>query len=192
MEKRLFLTGPFGCGKTRLLTQGLGASLASAGGYVMRAEYGARGELAGFTLSPAAAAAGVAGFEAERFLDCTRFPPVSDNEVLRGTGSRLLGEALWYPFALLDELGGYELLIPEFRAALYALLRSGLPLIGALKTHDEADALRRALGLGDKWRRYREELDRLLALDLDCRVVDLAAEPAEAEAAVREWARDRA
>ena len=187
MERHLFLIGPTGSGKSSLLRRILGAQLAAAGGFVTDSALGAYGELVGFTLSPAAAAAGVAGFVPERYLDCTKFPPRCDNEVFRRTGVRLLEEADCYPFALLDEIGGHELLIPPFREALYALLRSPLPTLGALKTFEEADALRQALGLGRKWLGCRETLDGFLAEDGDCRVIELCADPAGAEAAVEAW-----
>lgn len=192
MEKHLYLVGPRGCGKSALLTRMLGPSLAAAGGFVIEELHGSYGELTGFALSPAAAAAGVAGFNPEPFLDCTRFPPHSDNDVFRHTGARLLEEAALYPYALLDEIGGYELLIPPFREALFKLLRSSLPILGALRTEEEADALRQALGLGDKWRGYASELRTLLENDPHCRVIDLSRHPHTAEAAVKAWVREYA
>ena len=189
MIRHLFLTGPTGCGKSTLLRRALGPSLSQAGGFVTEAVCGPRGELTGFTLSPAAAAAGVEGFVPDRFLDCSHFPPRADTEVFRGTGVRLLEEAFWYPYALLDEFGGFELIIPQFRAALYAILRSELPLVGALRTAEEAEAMREALGLGDKLRGYESELQRFLRQDEQTRIVELRSpdDPAAAEALAR-WA----
>ncbi len=190
MVRRLFLTGPTGSGKSGLLREALGDRLAEAGGFVTQAQFGAYGELAGFALSPAAAAAGFPGFEAERFLDCTRFPPHTDNEVYRGTGVRLLEEAAWYPYALLDEIGGFELIIPQFRTALETLLESDLPVVGALKSEDEAEALRQALGLGDKYSAFSRALRRRLADDPDTLLLPVSApDDSEARAALERWAR---
>ena len=191
MTRHLFLTGPTGSGKSTLLRHTLGAALRQAGGFVTEAAFGPYGELVGFTLSPAAAAGGVAGFVPERFLDCSRFPPRVDNEVFRRTGVRLLREALWYPYALLDECGGFELIIPPFRAALYELLRSELPLVGALKTAEEAEAMRQALGLGEKYRRCEEDLLSFLRQDENTSIVELRS-PGDplAAAALERWARD--
>lgn len=189
MERRLFLTGPTGSGKSSLLRRALGARLCGAGGFVMRAERGTYGELTGFTLAPAAAAGGVSGFAEERFLDCTRFPPRTDNEVFRTTGVRLLEESAWYPFVLLDEIGGFELVIPQFRTALEALLRSDRPILGALKTAEEAEAMLEALGLGEKARSYVQALHRTLAEAPDARVLTVSGpEDAAALRAVEDWA----
>ena len=191
MPRHLFLTGPTGSGKSTLLRSVLGDTLRLAGGFITEAVTGPRGELNGLALSPAAAAGGVAGFEPALFLDCRRFPPRTDNEVFRGTGVRLLQEAPWYPYALLDEIGGFELIIPQFRTALYELLRTDLPLVGALKTPEEADAMRRALGLGDKFSRYESELIRFLKQDKDTLILDVRSpdDAAAAEALMR-WRRE--
>lgn len=189
MERHLFLTGPTGSGKSTILKKALGARLCEAGGFVMRTERGTYGELTGFTLAPAAAAGGVEGFSEERFLDCTRFPPHTDNEVFRTTGVRLLEESAWYPFVLLDEIGGFELLIPQFRTALEALLRSNRPILGALKTEEEAEAMREALGLGEKARSYTQALHRMLAEAPDARVLTVSGpEDAAALRAAEDWA----
>lgn len=167
MPKHLFLTGPVGCGKSALLRRTLGSDLSSAGGFVTQEEYGNHGELTGLALAPAAAAAGISGFTTERFLDCSHFPPSANNEVFRETGVRLLRETAWYPYACLDEFGGFELIIPQFRSALYDVLDSDLPLVGTVKTEEEADAMRQALGLGNKVLTYLHDLHKYLLTDPD-------------------------
>lgn len=174
MERHLFLTGASGSGKSSLLRETLGENLALSGGYVTEAIYGSYGELTGFSLSPAAAAANIRGFEAELFLDCRHFPPRADTEVYRQTGVRLLEEAAWYPYVMLDEFGGFELIIPQFRDALMDILHSEMPVIGALKTAEEADALRKALGLGPKYHIYSQELRSFLQQDNNTRLLDLS------------------
>ena len=127
----------------------------------------------GFALSPAAAAGGVEGFTPALYLDCRQFPPLKDHEVFRALGVRLLDEASWYPFALLDELGGYELIIPEFRTALERLLGSGLPCVGALRSAEDAELLRALLGLSERYpAQHRRFLDTLRR-DGDTRLFEL-------------------
>ena len=134
MEKRILLTGADPETRSRLIREALGEKLAWAGGFVIAAETNDRGYAEGYALRPAAAAAGVEGLPSRRFLDCRSWPPERDNEVFRAYGAELLREAALYPFAVLGEIGGFETLIPQYREALEALLRSGLPIVGALKS----------------------------------------------------------
>ena len=189
MQRRLFLCGPSGCGKTTMIRSALGGALAGAGGFVTERIGAPDGSLRGFELLPSAAAAGVAGFTGARFLDYTCDPPVKDNEVFRVEGVRLLTEAQYYPFALLDEIGGFELVIPQFRSQLAAFLSSPLPCIGVLKSPAGVEELQMRFGLGEKYpalaRRLRETLDR----DPDTLVLESSGRGDErAERAVREWA----
>ena len=188
METRIFLTGPQGCGKSGLIRAALGDALAGAGGFVTRAEPGPEGFAIGYTLCPAASAADVEGLPCRRFLDCRTWPPAHDNEVFRDFGTQLLREAAYYPFAVLDEIGGFELLIPPFREALEELLQSGLPLVGALKTPEEAAQWRELYGLGARFTAQAERLHELLENDPDTRIVDLRETgEAEAIALLRAW-----
>jgi nucleoside-triphosphatase len=189
MEKKLFLTGPAGCGKSALIREVLGDRLAEAGGFVTGLMEDAAGCPIGWSLSPAASAGGVEGFEPELYLDCRVYPPEKHHEVFRQTGVRLLEEAVWYPFALLDELGGYELVIPEFAAALDAFLRTGLPCVGALRSPEDAELLRSLLGLSDRYPKKLEDFLAALRRDPDCRVVELREDNAEQLRALLEaWA----
>ena len=188
MEKRIFLTGPAGVGKSRLIREALGERLAEAGGFVMSAEAASNGYAVGYVLCPAAAAGGVEGLEGRRFLDCRSWPPQRDNEVFRDFGTRLLREAVYYPFAVLDEIGGYETLIPPFYESLEALIQSGLPLVGALKTPEEAEQWRQLFGLGERFSQRLGQLRAALVQDGDTRIIDLRETPEdEALAILRAW-----
>ena len=190
MQKRLFLVGPSGCGKTTLIRNALGDTLAEAGGFVTERVRGEDGRVLGFELLPAAAAAGVEGFSPLRFLDYTATPPTRDNEVFRVEAVRLLEEAAYYPFAVLDEIGGFELVIPQFRAALSAFLSSPVPCLGVLKSFENAEGLRNRLGLGEKYTALVLRLRAALVADRDTLVLELSGRGDEkAEALVREWVR---
>lgn len=189
MEKKLFLTGPAGCGKSSLIREALGEKLASSGGFVTGITTDEEGRSVGYALSPAASAGGVEGFEPALYLDCRVFPPEKDHEVFRQTGVRLLEEAVWYPFALLDELGGYELVIPEFSAALEGFFRTGLPCVGALRSPEDAELLRSLLGLSGRYPKKLEALLAALRRDPDCRIVELREDNAgEVRALLEVWA----
>ena len=189
MQKHLFLCGPSGCGKSRLIRSVLGASLAGAGGFVTERVSAPDGGLVGFELLPSAAAAGVEGFTPLRFLDYTVDPPAKDNEVFRLEAVRLLREAEYYPFALLDEFGGFELVIPQFRAALADFLSSPVPCVGVLKSLDGAAELQRRFGLGERYLALARQLHAALRADSETLVLDMRERgDAAAERALRDWA----
>lgn len=167
MKKHLFLTGPSGCGKTHMIREALGERLAFAGGFVTERVSDKAGKLIAYDLLPAAAAAGIPGYTAARFLDYSVMPPSKDNEVFRTEAVRLLEEAQMYPYTLIDEFGGFELIIPQFREALLDVLNSEFPCIGVLKGADNAAGLQKRLGLGERYSSYRNALEAALENDSD-------------------------
>ena len=172
MKKHLFLTGPDRWALSELIVRELGDKLSQAGGYMSRRALGDRGQLQALELLPAAALGGVEGFEPETYLRLGA-EPHSDNEVFRQTGTRLLQEATWYPYAVLDAIGGFELVIPQFRAALTELLNAELPLLGVLLSPREAEAQRKLLGLSDRESMNTQQLHRALRADPDTEILDL-------------------
>ena len=189
MQKRLFLCGPSGVGKSTLIRSVLGQRLAEAGGFVTERSVDGDGRVLGFDLLPSAAAGGVEGFSPQRFLDYTGESPVRDNEVFRIEAVRLLQEAAYYPFAVLDEIGGFELVIPQFRTQLAAFLSSPVPCLGVLKDFSGVVELQRRFGLGEKYLLLAKQLRRALDEDPDTLVCDLACRADEKAARlVREWA----
>ena len=151
MKKKLFLTGPAGCGKSALIKAILGVRMQGAGGFVTQKKFDENGNILSCTLLPAAAAAGVEGLEGEVFLDYSVNPPKSDNEVFRNLGTQLVQEAIYYPFAVLDGFGGTDLLIPQYRAALQELLNSELPCIGVIRSAEEIRLLKKDFHLTDRF-----------------------------------------
>lgn len=193
MQPKLFLTGPSGCGKTTMIRNALGGALACAGGFITERAVDKSGCLTGFDLLPASAASGLPGFTTSRFLDCTCTPPKADTEVFRTEAVQLLSEAEYYPFSVIDEFGGFELLIPEFRAALSVFLSSSCPCIGVFKDAEDGESLRRTLGLTDRFLTCRQQI--LSAMDNfdDILIVKTTGRyDAAAIRAVSEWCREYA
>ena len=90
---------------------------------------------------------------------------------------------------VLDEIGGFELVIPQFRAQLAAFLSSPVPCLGVLKSPAGVEELRERFGLGEKYAALAKRLREALDADPDTLVLDLASRGDErAERAVREWA----
>ena len=174
MQKHLFLTGPSGCGKSEAIQRALGSAMLSAGGFVTETARREDGSLLRCSLLPAAAAGGAEGYSPLPYLDLSRTPPVHDSEVFRGEGARLLREAVWYPFCVLDGCGGFELLIPQYRAALTELLNGEQPLLGVLFNPREAEALCARLGLSERVKLNIQRLWEALKADPDTLIVEAA------------------
>ena len=173
MQKHLFLTGPKGSASEAIYAA-LGSSILNAGGFVTRTERNGAGALLRCELLPAMAAGGAEGFTALPFLDLRQVPPLHDNEVFRGEGARLLREAVWYPFAVLDSLGAFELLIPQYREALADLLNADIPLVGTLLPRKEAEELCRQLGLSERVEMNIRRLWEALKQDPDTLIVEVS------------------
>ena len=173
MKKHLFLTGPSGIGKTTIIRQALGTAAGYAGGFITERVTDGNGRVEGFDLYPAAAAIGHEGFDGQRFLDLGTTPPRKDNEVFREGAAQMLREAEYYPFVMLDEVGGFEMLIPQFRNELAELLNSDAPIIGVIKGAGNAEELRESFGLGEKFTMLTDNLRAVLANDEDTVVIEV-------------------
>ena len=188
MKRHLFLSGPAFSGKSGLIRDLLGSGLQSAGGFCTELSRDADGSIIGCSMMPAAMAGGAEGMEKALFLDMRRFPPGHDSEVFRDLGVRLLEEAAWYPFAVLDEIGGIDLIIPQFRNALDGLLQTELPILGVVKSREDSEQMRSMLGPGERFTAFYDRLSALLSGDPDTELIRIT-ENAEEEAgkAVAAW-----
>jgi len=173
MKKHLFLTGVSGIGKTTIIRQALGSAAGYAGGFITERVADGDGSVEGFDLYPAAAAIGHDGFDGLCFLDLGTTPPRKDNEVFRESAAQMLREAEFYPFVILDEIGGFEMLIPQFRNELAQLLNSDAPIIGVIKGAENAEELRASFGLGEKFTMLTDNLRAVLANDEDTVVIEV-------------------
>lgn len=155
--KRLFLTGPIGCGKSTAIASALGVRLSLCGGFRTRRGRMRNGHPENFVLeSPDGRAQAV-------FLDFSRGAPELHLEVFADFGiSMLRGEVL-----ILDEIGGVELLCPEFMTALETVLHSGVPILGVMKGQGPASALVKALGLTEQYCAVADRLRRWMEEDTD-------------------------
>lgn len=188
MQRHLFLCG-LPDGDAALFKRILGERLAEAGGYCIEPVVCGGGRV--IELIPAAALGGVDGFERSRFLDLSVSPPARDNDVFRHTAAELLRQSEYYPFSVACGLGGFELVIPEYRAALGRFLSSPLPCVGTVISPEHAEELRALLGLGERYsalfRQLRTALDSAAGtLTADVRALGVDG----AEALLRRWAEE--
>lgn len=134
--KHFFLEGPIQEGKSTLIRKMIKNHLAEIGGFSSQRLLNHSGKTVGFRIAPASEA-----------IDLTRqySPALSDvflyfdgkktnmkSEVFADTAIKYLRESKGKKLILLDEIGGVELLVPEFRQALYNALEE-TPCIGVLK-----------------------------------------------------------
>jgi len=165
MSKNLFLTGKDWKSNSMLLRSVLGRNLACAGGYLT--ERTGTDEDFTYTMYPAPYGAGYPELEGEEFFHFSYTDLSKNTEVFRNLGTQLLYEAVFYPFAVIDQFGGFELLVPEFRAKLEDLLNSEIPVIGVLLSPEEMEETKILYGLGDKIDQYQEKLHSALKKDPD-------------------------
>ena len=186
MERRLFLTGPSGIGKSTLLSAALGERLALAGGFRTVRHRGEDGKPLYFSLeTPEGGDLGI-------FLDL-RGRAANCTEVFRKAGALQLKTAPEHPFSVLDEIGGTELLVPEFAEALEAFLAGDAPCIGVLKGAGPAAMLASRMELGEAYTDAHRALTAALQADPQTRILDCGALPREeVQKLISEWVEEYA
>lgn len=171
MKKHLFLTGPIGCGKSTAIATALGGKIAQCGGFLTR-RY--REPHLHFTLeSPD-------GKVKKTFLDLASGKPEVDLTVF--SESYLHGSPI-----VLDEIGGIELLDPDFTAALEAILNSDTPIIGVIKGEGPAGALIDTLSLTEEYQLAAGKLWQQLRNDPNTLVYECTQYDENALLLARQW-----
>ena len=171
MTRRLFLTGPIGCGKSTAISRALGNKLTKCGGFLTR-RY--REPHLHFTLeSPD-------GTYRKTFLNFADGKPEVDLAVFSDIS--LDGSVM-----ILDEIGGIELLNPDFAAALEAVLNSNVPILGVVKGEGPAGALVESLGLTEAYEQAASRLRFRLRNDPDTLVYECSQFDEQALGLAKQW-----
>lgn len=180
MKRRLFLTGEMGCGKSTAILTAAGESLPRFGGFLTRRVRDAQGNALSFYL------ASPDGMKKATFLDCTGPQARVHTEVFRV----LAPELMTGDFVILDEIGGMELLCPEFVAALEKLLAAGIPILGVLKGEGPASAMIRRLGLAEEYETAAKQLRQRLAEDENTCIYHCSRFDPQALALAEQWVKE--
>ena len=179
MKRRLFLTGPIGCGKSTAIAQGLGDRRGTFGGFVTLRE-GPAQRPQRFWLES------MRPRERAVFLDLTGEKPCVDLSAFSGLGVRSLQTG---PL-LLDEIGGIELLCPEFLEALEKALTGDTPVLGVIKAPGASLALAWCLGLTEEYLAAADRLRRLLEQDDRTEIYTCGTFAPRARTLAELWARE--
>ena len=177
MKRRLFLTGPIGCGKSTAITQGLGDRRNRLKGFVTLRD-GQTPKPERFWLET------LPKRERAVFLDLTGEKPRIDLGVFSGLGVQSLQKG---PL-LLDEIGGIELLCPAFLEALEETLSGETPVLAVVKLSESTLALARCLGLPEQYLAAANHLRCLLEQDPQTMVYVCERFDPQAQALVGQWA----
>ena len=157
--KRLFLTGPIGSGKSTSIAAALGEQMKSAGGFLTVRQKDETGRAVSYRMQRPD------GSDRQVIIDYSEKPYTMHPEVFEELGVRLLKEAGKCKFAVLDEIGGFEVLSDGFMQALMELLESDIPVIGVMKGEGPASKMIQKLGLGDAYVERAEQLRQWMRHD---------------------------
>ncbi len=191
MKKHLIISGPSGCGKTTLIREVLGSSVAYAGGFITERMLNEDGSLAGFDIFPAAAAADMSSYTGQRFIAKTMLGLSKDTEVFRNYGVQLIKEAEYYPFVMLDEFGGFDVLIPQFRNAIADIFSSDKPIIAVMKSDKNVKEVRKNFHLGPRFIQTVDIVKTTLINDVDTMFIEMK-KPGDKKVrtAIEQWAEE--
>ena len=191
MKKNLIITGPSGCGKTTLIREVLGTALPYAGGFITERKLKADGSLDGFDMYPAAAAADMSSYPCQRFISKSVLGLTKDTEVFRNYGVQLLTEAAYYPYVMMDEFGGFDVLIPQFRNAVADIFNLEKPVIAVMKSDKNVKEVKKSFHLGPRFKQTVDIVRNVLANDPDTMITEMK-KPGDAKvrAAIEQWKKE--
>ena len=186
MARHLFLEGPSGCGKSLTILRCLEDILPYAGGFGTCRTKDENGDFCGFCHVPAPEMESLfCSYEPEyrgNFIKYTDGKMEFKRETFSGFTAKLLGDDAKNQFYLIDEIGGTELLIPDFEEALCHRIESDVPCIGVWKAPQNSMSMKQALRPGGDYDAVYSEFGELI-----CQFTVTVETAAECEAAVRRW-----
>ncbi len=153
----LFLRGEIGTGKTTLLKKHLGAVIHKAGGFVTRRVM-IEGRMQGIEILPAREYLSESPKDKTFICSFKEGVPCFNSEPLR----EYFESENTAPFYLFDEVGGIELLDPEFKEDFKSVMEKGKPFIAVLKSAKKSFLLSRKLGMEPEYKRAYAEFEEMI------------------------------
>lgn len=181
--RNLFLTGPMGCGKSTCIARALGQHMAQAGGFLTVRQRDETGQAAAFLLCLPN------GESRQAIISRNEQGYAIHPEVFETFGITLLEEAKRYPFVVLDEIGGFEVLSQPVLDALIDLLSSHVPCIGVMKGAGPAGKMIDKLGLGQAYTRNAEVLRGWMSRNTHTLLYECSQFDPEAQRLAEAWVR---
>ena len=183
MKPRLFILGPSGCGKSTAIRLELGDRFRRAGGFTTCRDRDENGKVSSYVIQSAD------GYgPRDRFLDLKAEPPRIDLELFDRVGVDYLRRAGERPFAVLDELGGVELLNESFMDELGRYFSGTHPCIGTMRSGGPAGKLVEMMGLTVRYELARRALCQFLRSDPNTCLVEMTGRDDEnARNTIRQW-----
>lgn len=194
--KNLFFEGPSGCGKTSLILSKLGRELLiGAGGYLTVRLHNEDGSRAGFRVIRACEAVSpdelLTAECANVFIRITSEGRHAEYTVFSDFVHKVLKEREKVPFLLLDELGGIELMDRTFTEKLIEIMQGPIPVIGVLKSRNNAVHMAEKLSLGEEYMSAYETFRKQVSEDAFTEIIDMQKETvAEARKFIDKWLAD--
>ena len=137
MKKHFFLEGPIQEGKSTLIRKLIGDHLIDVGGFSSQRLVNDSGKTVGFRIVPASEAMELTKKYSPHLSDVFLYfdgnKTKMTSEIFVDTAIKYLRKSQGKKLILLDEIGGVEMLMPEFRAQLYEVLEGEIPCLGVLK-----------------------------------------------------------
>jgi len=137
MKKHLFLEGPIQEGKSTLIRSLIRGRIPQIGGFSSQRLLDDKGKTVGFRIAPPEEALALTARYSPELTDVFLYfggeKTVVKPEIFADTAVKYLRQRKGKKLILLDEIGGVELLDPNFRRELYDTLKSDIPCLGVLK-----------------------------------------------------------
>lgn len=171
----LFIEGPIRTGKSSLIRTCLKPYIQSVGGFSCQRMLSDTGTIVGYRLAPPSDLRVTVRFQSHLdniFMFHKEHGTEKKLEVFEDAGVSYLNDIGNKKLLLLDEIGGFELLSPEFCRVLCQRLHESIPCIGVLKL-ESAVKSQKVKALNRQLRQDLQENENVTLLKFNCNSQDV-------------------